>query len=129
MSTCCLTSTQYLTFRLSLRQSSASSSRQLPCFLNEKGILGVYQSAYRPRHSAGTALLRIHSDVAQAIDARRGVLLVLLDLTAAFDTILHDILLRRLYGYGIRGKVHAWLASYLYGRTSAVPVRKVFECP
>lgn len=99
-------------------------SRQLQRFLNENGILGVYQSAYRPRHSAETALLRIHSDVAQAIDARRGVLLVLLDLTAAFDTINHDILLRRLFGYGICGEAHAWLASYLYGRTSAVRVGK-----
>ena len=103
-------------------------SRQLQRFLNENGILGVCQSACRPRHSAETALLRIHSDVAQAIDARRGVLLVLLDLTA-FDTINHDILLRSLYGYGIRGEAHAWLASYLYGRTSAVRVGKeVSEC-
>ena len=47
---------------------------------------------------------------------------MLLDLTAAFDTINHDILLRRLYGYGIRGEANAWLASYLYGRTSAVGI-------
>ena len=101
-------------------------SRQLQRFLNENGILGVYQSAYRPRHSAETTFLRIHSDVAQAIDARRGVLL---DLTAAFDTINHDILLRRLYGYGIRGEAHAWMASYLYLRTSPVRVGKeVSEC-
>ena len=45
-------------------------SRQLQRFLNENGILGVYQSAYRPRPSAETALLRIHSDVAQAIDVQ-----------------------------------------------------------
>ena len=49
---------------------------------------------------------------------------MLLDLTTAFDTINHDILLRRLYGYGIRGEVHGWLASYLHGRTSAVCVGK-----
>ena len=103
--------------------------RQLQRFLNENGILGVYQSASRPCHSAEIALLRIHSDVAQAIDARRGVLLVLFDLTAAFDTINHDILQCRLYGYGIHCEVHAWLASYLYGRTSAVHVGKeVSEC-
>ena len=74
--------------------SFVAKTMELQRFLNENGILGVNQSAYRPRHSAETALLRIHSDVAQAIDARRGVLLVLLDLTAAFDTMHHDILLR-----------------------------------
>ena len=99
-------------------------SRQLQRFLNENGILGVYQSADRPRHSAETALLRIHSDVAQAIDTRRGVLLVLLDLTTAFDTINHDILLWRLDGYGIRGEAHALLALYLYGRTYVMRIGK-----
>ena len=66
-------------------------SRQLQRFLNENGILDIYQSAYRPRHSAETALLRIQSGVAQAIDVRRGVRIVLLDLTALFDTINNDI--------------------------------------
>ena len=64
--------------------------------------------------------------MAQVIDARRGVLL---DLTPAFNTINHDILLRRLYGYDISGEVHACLPSYLYGRTTAVRVgKKVSEC-
>ena len=97
-------------------------ARQLQHFLDENGIYGVYQSAYRPRHSAETALLRIHNDVAQSIDARRGVLLVLLDLSA--DTLDKAVLLRRLHGYGMCGDTHAWLASYLQGRTSMVRVKK-----
>lgn len=68
-------------------------ARQLQHFLEGNGVYTVYQSAYRPRHSAETALLRIHNDVAQSTDARRGVLLVLLDLSAAFDTLDHAILL------------------------------------
>ena len=67
-------------------------AQQLQRFMDVNGIYGVYQSAYRPQHSAETALLRIHNDVAQSIDSRRSVLLVLLDLTAAFDTIDHNIL-------------------------------------
>ena len=98
-------------------------AQQLQHFMDENGIYGVYQSAYRPHHSAATALLRIHNDVAQAIDSRRGVLLVLLDLTAAFDTIDHTILLRRLRGYGLCGDVHAWLTSYLHNRTNVVRVK------
>ena len=86
-------------------------AQQLQHFMDENGIYGVYQSAYRPHHSTETARLRIHNDVAQAIDSRRGILLVLLDLTAAFDTIDHTILLRRLRGYGLCGDEHAWLVS------------------
>ena len=92
-------------------------------FMDENGIYRVYQSAYRPHHSAETACLRIHSDVAQSIDSRRGLLLVLLDLTAAFDTIDHTILLRRLRGYGLCGDVHAWLTSYLHNRINVVRVK------
>ena len=96
--------------------------------MDENGIYRVCQSAYRPHHSAKTALLRIHNDVAQVTDSRRGVLLVLLDLTAAFDTIDHTILLRRLRGYGLCGDglcgdVHAWLTLYLHNRTNVVRVK------
>ena len=93
-------------------------ARQLQHVLGENGIYTVYQSVYRPRHSAETALLRIHTDVAQSMDARRGVLLVLLDLSAVFDTLDDAVLLRRLHGYGMCGDTHAWLTSYLQGRTS-----------
>ena len=58
----------------------------------------------------------------QSIASRRGVLLVLIDLSAAFDTINHTPLLRRLSGYGISGDVLAWLASYLCNRTCVVRV-------
>ena len=68
-------------------------ARQLQCFLDENSIYAIYQSAYRPRHSAETALLRIHNNVAQLIDSCRGVLLVLLDLSAAFDSLDHAVLL------------------------------------
>ena len=48
---------------------------------------------------------------------------MLLDLTAAFDTIDHNILMRRLHGYGLCGDVHAWLTSYLRNRTNVVRVK------
>ena len=64
--------------------------------------------------------MRIHNDIAQSIDSRRSVLLVLLDLSAAFDTINHNTLLRRLSGYGLSGDVLAWLTSYLCTRVVRV---------
>ena len=54
------------------------------------------QSAYKKGHSTETALLRIHNDLLTAADSHRASCLVLLDLSAAFDTVDHNILLTRL---------------------------------
>ena len=98
-------------------------AQQLQHFMEENRINGIYQNAYRAHHSAETALVRIHNDIAQSIDSRRSVLLVLLDISAAFDTINHNTLLRRLSGYGLFGDVLAWLTSYLCNRTCVVHVK------
>ena len=55
-----------------------------------------FQSAYKPNHSVESALIRVHSDILQAMDRQRIVVLILLDLSAAFDTIDHRVLLHRL---------------------------------
>ena len=54
------------------------------------------QSAYRSGHSTGTALLYVQNNILREIDDHKAVALVLLDLSAAFDTIDHNILLDRL---------------------------------
>ena len=62
------------------------------------------QSAYRPHHSTETALLRVKTDIIKAMDNQEVTCLVLLDLSAAFDTVDHKILLGRLENYfGITG--------------------------
>ena len=79
-----------------------------------KNLAQEFQSAYRSGHSTKTALLRVKSDILNAIDDRRGVFLVLLDLSAAFDTTDHNILLNRLsYDFGISGNVRNFFKSYL----------------
>ena len=98
-------------------------AQQLQHFVEENGIYGIYLSAYRAHHSAEIALVRIHNDTARSIDSRRSVLLVLLDLRAAFDTINHSTLLRCLSGYELFGDVLAWLISYLCNRTCVVRVK------
>ena len=78
---------------------------------------------YRPYHSTETALLRIHDDIMQALDHRKGVILVVLDLTAAFDTVDYcGILLKQIKSIGIYELGLAWIASYLSDRTLAVKI-------
>ena len=86
--------------------------------LNEK-----LQSAYRNGHSTETALIRIQHDLLTAIDQRRCVFLVLLDMSAAFDTVDHSVLLKRLSDrYGVKDQALAWVKSYLSERKQFVSI-------
>ena len=83
----------------------------------------MYQSAYRHHHSTETALLKVVNDILLNMDKQRVTLLLLLDLSAAFDTVDHNTLLRRLQNsFGIQGKVLSWLKSYLSGRSQCISV-------
>ncbi len=80
-----------------------------------------FQSGFRSKYSTETALLKVHNDLMLAADSGKGAILILLDLTAAFDTIDHDILLNRLSQWvGIRGNALKWFCSYLKDRSSVV---------
>ena len=82
------------------------------------------QSAYKSLHNTETALLKVQDDILNAIDQRRTVALLLLDLSAAFDTVDHELFLLRLcIHFGIRGKALAWFTSYLTGRCQYVTIR------
>ena len=96
--------------------------------MNHNNILDSMQSAYRAGHSTETALLKVHSDIVTAIDNGAGVFLILLDLSAAFDTVDHTILLDFLKVHvGLDGPVLQLLDSYLAGRTQCVSVLGVFS--
>ena len=74
------------------------------------------QSAYRKCHSTETALCRIHNDLVVNMCAEKLSLLVLLDLSAAFDTIDHQMLLKDLWTFGVRDSALSLLKSHLSDR-------------
>ena len=97
--------------------------RQLSDHLANTGMLEIFQSAYRPSHSTETALIRITNELLTSCDTGRVSVLSLLDLSAAFDTLDHSILLRRLNtSFGIADTTLRWFKSYLEGRTQSVVV-------
>ena len=86
----------------------------------------MFQSAYREGHSVETALVRVHNDIMRAFDEKKSVILVLLDLSAAFDTVDHGRLLAVLNSrIGITGAALSWFESYLKGRTQHVVIKNV----
>ncbi len=94
---------------------------QLMAFLEQHNILEIFQSGFKSLHSTESALLRVFNDIFLATDSGDSVILVLLDLTAAFDTVDHEILISRLDQWvGIRGVALEWFRSYLANRTFCV---------
>ena len=84
----------------------------------------MFQSAFRPRHSTETALVKVMNDILLAMNSRQVTLLVLLDLSSAFDTVNYEVLLKRLHtDVGIRGKALDWFKSYLNGRSQRIAVQ------
>ena len=73
-----------------------------------------FQLAYRAFHSTETALIKVKDDILRAIDNQRITCLILLGLSAAFDTVSHPLLLNRLkHCFGIQGTVLRWFRSYM----------------
>ena len=101
-----------------------------PCF-DIGGItclLSNIQSAYRSQHSTETAILKIHNDIIEGLDAGKCTVLSSLDLSAAFDTVDHTICIRRLsHLYGVDGTVLQWFESFLSNRDNKVCVNDVFS--
>ena len=101
---------------------------QLNCNLAEHDLHDLFESAYKAMHSTETALVRIYNDILQSVDAGNCVILIFLDMSAAFDTVVHDVLLDRLANrFGVRDVVLSGLYLPFKGNQQLVQLRQSLE--
>jgi len=94
---------------------------QLVDYQKSAKLFPLYQSAYRMNHVTKTAVLHVLSEILTAADRGDVSALVLLDQLAVFDTVDHEVLLKRLdNSYGVTGCALKWFQSYMCGRTQHV---------
>ena len=92
-------------------------------FLASTGCYDTFQSGFRPLHSTETALIKVVNDIRLNTDSGKTSILMLLDLSAAFNTVDHTILLDRLENWaGLSGTVLNWFRSYLQNRNYFVSI-------
>ena len=97
--------------------------KRLNLHMTENNLRDKMQSAYREQHSTETALMKVQHDIVHNLDYGHCVMLVLLDTSAAFDTINIDMLLNTLHlRFGIGGTALDWFKSYLTGRSQRVTI-------
>ncbi len=93
---------------------------QLSLFLVQNNLLDNKQSGFKSDPSTETALLSVTEALRQARAGSKSSVLILLDLSAAFDTVNHQILLSTLRKMGISGSALLWFESYLSDRSFRV---------
>ena len=91
-------------------------------FIKRQNILYSRQYGFRPSHSTSDAVTTFVADSMTSLEEDKYSTAVLLDLSKAFDTIDHNILLRKMHFYGVRGVALEWFRSYLSYRSSMWPI-------
>ena len=85
-------------------------AKQISTYIDNNVLRVPFHSAYRRGHSTETALLSVKNDIAEALDRKCTTILVMLDLSCAFDTVDHELLVTRLeQSFGISDEALAWL--------------------
>ena len=89
-------------------------------FLDKYNFLCNQQYGVRKKHSTELAIVELANDIAEAIDAKQTTIGIFIDLSKAFDTLNHTILLKKLEHCGVRGISLIWFTSYLENRMQYV---------
>ena len=90
--------------------------KRLYGFLEQNDLIYNSQYGFRPRHSCENAVSELLSIILKGYELQKSTVAVFLDLSKAFDTLSHEILLQKLNQYGVRGIANKWFESYLSER-------------
>ena len=117
-----------LTFLSKILEKSALE--QIMSHIENYNLLPAYQSAYRQNHGVETALLKMYNDLLHAVDNKQVSIVVMIDLSAAFDTVDLPIVLNILQqDFKVSGTPLKWIKSYLSQRTMCVSINGTFTEP
>jgi retron-type reverse transcriptase len=95
---------------------------RLISFLDRYNILAKQQFGFRKGRSTEHAVVHLVDYITNCFDKKQSVFGIFLDISKAFDSIDHEILLDKMFRYGFRGKVYDWFANYLADRRQYVVI-------
>ena len=99
--------------------------KRLIKFIDKNKILSKHQYGFRKNRSTEHALIELIDGITKAIDQGKYTIGIFLDLSKAFDTINHKILIKKLEHYGVRGISMKWFENYLSGRKQVVKFNQI----
>lgn len=105
------------------------ANNRLNDFLTANQLLFVNQHGFRSNHSAEIAVTELVDEISACLDNKELSVGIFVDLSKAFDTINHSLLLKKLTHYGIRGIAWEWFHSYLSKRSQQVSINNIISNP
>ena len=103
--------------------------RRLMNFLTQNNTLFEHQYGFQTKKTTSMAVLYVYSKIVDAFENNEIACSIFLDFAYAFDTVDHNILLGKLYHYGIRGMAQEWFKSYLFKRQEIVKINDNYSTP
>lgn len=95
---------------------------RLTSFLEKNNVLSKCQNGFRANHSTGSALNQAFNVIHDTLNKKKQITGLFFDMSRAFDTVDHHLLIAKLTKAGIRGPPNDWIRSYLYQRSQQVEI-------